>query len=99
MRLRRIKLLSGTTALLCIIALVLALVIGRLFMLQSQAAPHIQRHARSQAQIKLTPQHTSSVSTTSTPVQDPSDAGSLANWRDKLSTLHYLHGPDGWAWS
>lgn len=99
MRLRRIKLLSGTTALLCVIVLVLALIIGRLFVLQSQAAPHIQRHARSQAQIKLTPHNTSSVATTPTSAQDPSDDASLANWRDKLSTLHYLHGPDGWTWS
>jgi hypothetical protein len=93
----RIKLLSGATA-LCVVVLVLALIIGRLFILQSQAAPQLPPHIKPHPQIKLTQQSTSSVSTPSS--QDPSDDASLANsnWRDKVSALHYMLGPNGWAW-
>jgi hypothetical protein len=81
---------------LCAIVLVLALIVGRLFVLQSQAAPHLPQ--RIKPQVNLTPKYTSSVSATPISSQDPPDSASLANWRDKLSTLHYLHGPDGWTW-
>src|SRR5438105_1704534 len=95
MRIKSLSLASMTA--LCAIVLVLALVVGRLFVLQSQAAPHLPQHIK--PQINLPPKYTSSVSATPISSQDPPDSASLASWRDKLSTLHYLHGPNGWMWS
>jgi hypothetical protein len=88
----RAKFVAGVAG-LCAIVVTLALISSHLLVPQSQAALHIQPHTASQASNSLTP-HTSPTSS-----HHASSGSSQEKLRDMFSTLHYLHGPDGWTWN
>ncbi|WP_220205693.1 hypothetical protein [Reticulibacter mediterranei] len=88
----RAKFVAGVAG-LCAIVVTLALISGHLFVPPSQAALHIQPHTALQTANSLTP-HTSPTAS-----HHASSNSSQEKLRDMLSTLHYLHGPDGWAWN